>query len=117
MKSPLKPLSRSGLTFRKSPKPFAGRWSVTALCRMQRLIKFSKLTPGRPGVSFENLIKRCMRHNAVTLHRPANGFGDLRKVNPLLDKGFNGDFIGRVQYRGKCPAFLACASRQTQRGK
>ena len=58
-----------------------------------------------------------MRHNLMLFHRSSHGFGDLRKVNPPLNKRFHGNLIRRIQYRGKCSALLARAPRQAQRRK
>src|SRR3954470_211251 len=65
-----------------------------------------------PGIRFENLIERGMGHNLVVIHCAANTVGNLWKVNPAIDEGFNSNFVGGVEYGGKSAADFAGFARK-----
>src|SRR5712664_4995990 len=68
-----------------------------------------------PGIGFENLIERGMGDNLVLVHRAANALGNLRKVDAAVDEGFNGDFVGGIEYGGKGTADFARFARELER--
>ena len=70
-----------------------------------------------PGIGFENLIERGMGDNLVLVHRAANALGNLRKVDAAVDEGFNGDFVGGIEYGGKGTADFARFARELERGE
>src|ERR1039458_2648853 len=49
-----------------------------------------------PGVGCENLLQGSVRHRLVLLHGAPDDGGYVRKTDPPVQKGFDGDLVCRV---------------------
>ena len=70
-----------------------------------------------PGVGFEDLIERRLGNDLVLVHRPADGFRNLREVDATVHECFNSNFIRGVKDCGKSAADLAGFAGEFERGE